>query len=465
MDLPAARPRLWGMDPFELHDRYWASLGIQVVRLGRPTKIVDGASLFLLADNVMLSIFSVDEIIERFYWCNPAVMFLRIRESRTVAYRERIITRGEDEFVRFERSYRDRTLHDARMVLTRDSMIARQWHGVDCAATARRAMRNQLSRRWIVGCASGAVYDERSDHEVSRFIRHLVGAWSRPDLTIPQLRQVRRGIWAGRDVTIHPEARFVGPVWIGAGREVPSNAILSGPTVLWDSRRYAEAVPEVDWAQLEPATPRLSLKPYFRTTSGRAAKRLFDIAFATFMLLITGLLYPFIMLAIWLEDGRPFFFGHQREGLDGKEFTCWKFRSMRRDAEQMKRTLASENQADGPQFFIRNDPRLTRVGRLIRRCNLDELPQFWNVLIGDMAVVGPRPSPYQENQCCPAWREARLKVRPGITGLWQVNRTRQIGADFQEWIRFDMEYVRKANWWSDISIILRTPFVMFDKRV
>jgi lipopolysaccharide/colanic/teichoic acid biosynthesis glycosyltransferase len=129
---------------------------------------------------------------------------------------------------------------------------------------------------------------------------------------------------------------------------------------------------------------------------------------------------------------------------------------MRKDAEKLKLELQKLNRADGPQFFIENDPRMTKVGRLIRKLNLDELPQFFNVLLGDMSVVGPRPSPHKENQFCPAWREARLSVRPGITGLWQVRRTRQAGSDFQEWIKYDLEYVRRANWRLDLLIICQT---------
>ena len=122
----------------------------------------------------------------------------------------------------------------------------------------------------------------------------------------------------------------------------------------------------------------------------------------------------------------------------------------------MKAELAKQNQADGPQFFIKSDPRLTRVGKIIRKLNIDELPQFFNVLLGQMSVVGPRPSPRKENQYCPPWREARLSVRPGITGLWQVKRTRKQGEDFQEWIRYDIEYVERANWGLDLYVIAKT---------
>jgi lipopolysaccharide/colanic/teichoic acid biosynthesis glycosyltransferase len=173
-------------------------------------------------------------------------------------------------------------------------------------------------------------------------------------------------------------------------------------------------------------------------------------------ILLTLPLYPFVMLAIWLEDGRPFFFVHKRETRGGREFGCIKFRSMRKDADQIKAQLQKENKADGPQFFIENDPRMTRVGDFLRKTNIDELPQFFNVLLGHMSVVGPRPSPYSENQYCPPWREARLSVRPGITGLWQVRRTRRQGLDFQEWIKYDIEYVENASWLLDLRIIWET---------
>ena len=162
------------------------------------------------------------------------------------------------------------------------------------------------------------------------------------------------------------------------------------------------------------------------------------------------------------SHGRPFFFTHRRETIGGREFACLKFRSMYRDAEKVRQQLqaAGANQADGPQFYVPNDARVTKVGRLLRGTRLDELPQFFNVLLGHMSVVGPRPSPFKENQFCPAWREARLSVRPGITGLWQVSRTRDKGRDFQEWIKYDIEYVERGGFWLDVGIILRTGWVM-----
>ena len=165
---------------------------------------------------------------------------------------------------------------------------------------------------------------------------------------------------------------------------------------------------------------------------------------------------PIICLVILLEDGWPPFFGHKRQTLRGREFSCWKFRTMCKNAEALKAQLAAQNRCDGPQFFIENDPRLLKVGKFLRRYQLDELPQFWNVLMGHMSVVGPRPSPDKENQFCPAWREGRLSVRPGVTGLWQVRRTRAPQADFQEWIRYDLEYVQHESWRLDVWIIWTT---------
>ena len=214
---------------------------------------------------------------------------------------------------------------------------------------------------------------------------------------------------------------------------------------------------------IQPTAPPAEPAPKSTTTAERILKRSFDIVFALIAIVFTLPLYPFVMLAIWIEDGRPFFFGHKRETIGGREFFCWKFRSMRKDAERIKAQLKTLNQADGPQFYIENDPRLTRVGRLLRKYNLDELPQFFNVLIGDMSIVGPRPSPHHENQYCPPWREARLSVRPGITGLWQVKRTRKAGNDFQEWIKYDIEYVERRTFWLDLVILWKTVANVFGK--
>ena len=245
-------------------------------------------------------------------------------------------------------------------------------------------------------------------------------------------------------------------MWVGAGRNIDSGTLIVGPDIVWDDPERAPDPGDVRWLDLEPSERTEPLQPRYRPPIERVIKRGFDIVFAAIALLLTLPIYPLVMLAILIEDGRPFFFAHTRESLDSKEFPCLKFRSMRKDAEKMKAQIAEMNQVDGPQFYIQNDPRLTRVGRFIRKLQIDELPQFLNVLLGHMSVVGPRPSPYKENQYCPGWREARLSVRPGVTGLWQVSRTRAAGSDFQEWIRYDIEYVENMSLWLDLKIIWRT---------
>jgi lipopolysaccharide/colanic/teichoic acid biosynthesis glycosyltransferase len=134
------------------------------------------------------------------------------------------------------------------------------------------------------------------------------------------------------------------------------------------------------------------------------------------------------------------------------------------DADSMQATLREKNEVDGPQFKITNDPRMTPLGRWLSRLCIDELPQFYNVLRGDMSLVGPRPSPDKENQLCPGWRRARLSVRPGVTGLWQVLRYREAGAsDFQQWIYYDLEYVRHQSLWLDRQLLLYTPVSMISQ--
>jgi lipopolysaccharide/colanic/teichoic acid biosynthesis glycosyltransferase len=219
-------------------------------------------------------------------------------------------------------------------------------------------------------------------------------------------------------------------------------------TVEFDARHQLTAVRrryDVD------ATPRARIRP-----RRRVGKRAFSLLISFIGLLFTAPLVPLIMLAIWLEDGRPFFFGHERQTRGGRSFRCYKFRTMCRNAETMKTRLTQRNICDGPQFHIEHDPRLLRVGRVLRKLHIDELPQFYNVLVGHMDIVGPRPSPDCENQFCPTWREARLSIRPGITGLWQVARTRAPNIDFQEWIRYDLDYVQRECWRLDLWILWRT---------
>jgi lipopolysaccharide/colanic/teichoic acid biosynthesis glycosyltransferase len=461
----AGGPRtIWGFDPAQLHSRYWASYGVQVVRQGEPSEIVRHAELYLLTDPSTLTLFKLAPLMDTLNWVNPQALFVRLHDARERGYREQAVVDDDGRFVRFQRVY-DTARSQTRIVMTPDREVAQLWQSSADPLTAWRRLR-RLSKRIERATISidGKVFDQHNEREVTWFVHDLVQIWKHPDTTV--LRACRVGsilanngvapVWRDAQSKVDPEAKFIGPVWIGAGRTVPAGMTVIGPAVVWDDPARRPSNDVISWLKIEPREIPAEPDVADSTPLGKAVKRTFDIVLAVIGLAMSLPLYPFIMLAIWIEDGRPFLFGHTRETLGAREFKCWKFRSMRKDAEKMKALLKAKNQADGPQFFMDKDPRLTKVGRFLRKYNLDELPQFWNVLIGDMSLVGPRPSPRAENQYCPAWREARLSVRPGITGLWQVNRTRRAGTDFQEWIKFDIEYVEQRSFWLDIKIIWKT---------
>ena len=167
-------------------------------------------------------------------------------------------------------------------------------------------------------------------------------------------------------------------------------------------------------------------------------------------------LLALVALLIKLDSRGPLLFGDRREGRGGRVFRCWKFRTMVMDADVAQRELACTSQVDGPQFKIEDDPRITRLGRWLRVLNVDELPQLLNVLKGEMSLVGPRPSPFRENQVCIPWREARLSVQPGITGLWQICRHDRSSGDFHQWIYYDLLYVDHMSPWLDLKILVAT---------
>ncbi len=451
----SAPPTIWGCTPHQVHDRFWAAFGVQVVRRGERSEVVAGAELFLLCGPDVLVLLRLSDALDTLYWRRPALLVLRLRDPRRRAYHERVAARG-GRLVRFERVYRDARTAPVRVALTSDRDLARRWQNLpDSASPWRTLSRSVPAGRRDVGVAPAHVYDGRDAAQVMECLYELVGRWRRPDATLPRARKPRAGVLADPSAVVDPRAKIHGPVLVGAGRRLGADARVVGPAVLWDDPARRPPPGDVRWQELEPTSLDAAAA---RPVRARAVpmKRAFDVAFAAAALAATLPLYPLIALAVLIEDGRPVFFAQRRETVGGREFACLKFRSMRRNADKEKAALVAANEADGPQFFIAADPRTTRVGRLLRKFHLDELPQFLNVLVGDMSVVGPRPSPYAENQYCPAWREARLSVRPGVTGLWQVSRTRRRGLDFQEWIRFDLDYVADASWALDLRIVAKT---------
>lgn len=454
---PAPERTVWGMSAMEIHARFWASRGVQVVCPGRASEIVKHAELFLLTDPRTLAIFRVAPLLDTMEWLRPTVLNVRLRDPRERGYREEVVTDTHGRFVRFHRHYKGADHRVARVVVTSDAEVARLWQNARDIHDARAAIREGVERAHRAASTLKArVYNAVEPGEVERFMHDIVRDWRRPDASIARVKKGGERAWIDPSATIARGANIVGPLWIGAGRTLPEGAVAVGPSVMWDDPAARPARDEVRWMDLEPLSLPPMVNPAQVPELSKLGKRAFDIVFSLLALLFTLPLYPIIMLAIWIEDRSPFFFSHTRETIGGREFGCIKFRSMRRDAEEIKAKLMAQNKADGPQFYIENDPRNTKVGAFLRKYQLDELPQLWNVLRGDMSIVGPRPSPHKENQFSPAWREARLSVRPGMTGLWQIRRTRKEGADFQEWIRFDIEYVENQSFWLDVKIIVRT---------
>jgi len=182
--------------------------------------------------------------------------------------------------------------------------------------------------------------------------------------------------------------------------------------------------------------------------------RMLDIVIVSIMLLLSLILFILIALAITLDSKGSILFVQERVGLRGKTFKCFKFRSMTMNAEKIKANLAALNERSGPVFKIENDPRVTRVGRFLRKYSLDELPQLLNIITGDMSLVGPRPGTPAEVNKYPDHAYGRLAVRPGLTGLWQVSGRAKIG--FNEMVELDLKYIRKRSIFEYLRIVVLT---------
>lgn len=183
-------------------------------------------------------------------------------------------------------------------------------------------------------------------------------------------------------------------------------------------------------------------------------KRGFDILASGVALVLLSPLFGVLTVKIKKEDGGPAFYSQTRIGKNGKPFKMWKFRSMIVNADKMVEQLEEQNEIDGAMFKIKDDPRVTKIGHVIRKYSLDELPQLWNVLKGDMSLVGPRPPLPSEVEEYTDYDKQRLLVMPGCTGLWQV--TKRNEADFDEMVWLDIVYINHSGLWEDFKLIIKT---------
>ena len=206
----------------------------------------------------------------------------------------------------------------------------------------------------------------------------------------------------------------------------------------------------------------LSVAPRFFDFNKLVMKRIIDIVGAIVGLMITAVVMLFIAPAVKLESPGPLIFKQKRVGKNGRYFYIYKVRSMYQDAEARKAELMEKNEMKGFMFKMTDDPRITKVGKFIRSTSIDELPQFWNVLKGDMSLVGTRPPTVDEFKQYEARHKRRLSMKPGLTGLWQVSGRSNI-EDFEEVVRLDCEYIDNWSIQLDIQIILKTVVVIFKK--
>lgn len=199
-----------------------------------------------------------------------------------------------------------------------------------------------------------------------------------------------------------------------------------------------------------------------RTKLVNKLKRGLDLSVASVALVASSPVMLGTALAIKLESPGPVLFKQTRVGKNGEHFSCYKFRSMYQDAEERLKELRNQNEADGPVFKMKRDPRITKVGRVIRKLSIDELPQLFNVLRGDMSLVGPRPALPREVAQYNYEQLRRLHAIPGITGLQQVSGRSDV--DFKRWVELDLQYIAEQSIWTDLVILFKTvPAVLFSK--
>jgi lipopolysaccharide/colanic/teichoic acid biosynthesis glycosyltransferase len=227
--------------------------------------------------------------------------------------------------------------------------------------------------------------------------------------------------------------------------------LLQSPTAPAAERRRTRRSFEDDRRPLEGAVA-VACAPLPRTLA--VSKRCVDVALSLALLVVLLPVFAVVALVIACLDGRPVLYAQARTGLGGVPFTLYKFRTMHVDADLRRARLASRNEQSGPVFKMRHDPRVTRVGRWLRKFSVDELPQLWNVLRGDMSLVGPRPPLPSEVAEYRQWQLRRLSVRPGLTCTWQVSGRSNVA--FDEWVRMDIRYIESLSLRLDTRLLAKT---------
>lgn len=352
------RLQIWGGSIRDGHDLAWASFGVEVIRPGVPRFHRRGQpALYMLLEQNRLVWFDLKRAIKRMHWLDAGVLRVRLSEQRSDHYDEHIRTDERGDFLRFERRYGATDTGTCRIWLTASAHIAERWATqADVGATLggfRREIdgNTRLVSISVGGTIASSAHDETAEHWADEVLR----SWDRVSAVFESVYEYQPGVWSDETAVIAPDATLVGPLWIGRGASIGPREVVIGPRVVPDRRdlpTVSRTDHEIEWPEM--MSRHWSLPAITgRTVAGGVLKRTFDVVFSLIVLAFTLPVYPLVMLAIYIEDGRPFFFAHRRQTRNGREFPCLKFRTMVRDAEARKDSIRHLNRADGPQFFTR----------------------------------------------------------------------------------------------------------------
>ena len=362
------------------------------------------------------------------------------------------------------------------------SLVELRQHLVSCGAPCRDVAVEGIAvdltkRHGLLAAAEHYVVEEASQARAAGRASTVLVGWGH---SIAPTARILGPVVIHSNVRIGENAIIVGPALIGAGAQVSSRAIVAhaivGPQAqvprdcTLRDRVWFNDLDDRDHERPESSYESRLARFSFDADATSAInavedashpwhprwKRLFDVVVALTGLVLLSPFFLLVAILIRLESRGPILYRGEREGLRGRLFKCLKFRTMQVGAHGLQHLLKAQDKLDGPHFKLDRDPRLTHLGRILRSTNVDELPQLINVLRGDMSLVGPRPSPFRENQICVPWREGRLSIRPGVTGLWQICRKDRSSGDFHQWIEYDLLYVQQVSPWLDLKILVAT---------
>ena len=452
-------PTVWGLNPQQLHERFWAAQGVQVVRRGQKCRLAHQAQAFLLLQNDVLAILDLAAVADVFAAPKSDLVYLRIDVGRQDMVHERVVTDEGGQFVRFR-------------ALLRAAALAKSAGGADGVAGRGPALavggkfprrlafappHRGSARRSTVYCC-GRLFDSLQCTELAAFVKALAAAWPTPQQSVTALRQHAPGLWMADNSAIDPQAHLVGPLWIGSGRVAGPNATLIGPAVLWDEpaiTAHARTHP-LDQTKMTRPTPlqnycpgpgQFSSRPHanFRRDlcpfgPGPDAAVLPPHRPADFDRRRLARSFSSTAVKPWAAGNSPASNSAPCAATPSSFGLAARAKPVRWAAVLHRGRSAAD--AGGAAF-----------ASLAHSMNFRNFSTFWRARC---RWSGHAPKPLPRKPIVPRLAGSGAERALGITGLWQVNRSRARGADFQEWIKYDIEYVDTRTWWLDLKIILKT---------